>query len=309
MTTTRISLLSSETGRVERVECHAFPRVAREDYSADFQIAFPFRGAFTWHVAGEVVVGDPNQVLFVRGGEPFRIGQLRPQGFAELIITPHVETMRDAAETVGFELERHPLFAARTCRVPPHLQRLCADMLHRSQDEDFTELQASEMLVRLVTDALRLSPPVRVHPPQTRRLIRRAKYLLDANFRQRLQLSDVACAVGASPAYLTDVFRRFEGVPLHAYLTQLRLGRALVELPHMDDLTALALDLGFSSHSHFTLAFRRFFGCTPSEFRRSTRRSRPIESHTRQHSRQSCSDSHVARNEARPTEKYSRAPA
>jgi AraC-like DNA-binding protein len=53
---------------------------------------------------------------------------------------------------------------------------------------------------------------------------------------------------------------------------QLRLSRALVELPHANDLTALALDLGFSSHSHFTAAFRRMFQCTPSEFRESTRR-------------------------------------
>jgi AraC-like DNA-binding protein len=48
---------------------------------------------------------------------------------------------------------------------------------------------------------------------------------------------------------------------------QLRLSRALVELPHANDLTTLAFDLGFSSHSHFTVSFRRAFGCTPSEFR------------------------------------------
>jgi AraC-like DNA-binding protein len=60
-------------------------------------------------------------------------------------------------------------------------------------------------------------------------------------------------------------------VPLQRYVTQLRLARALIELPDSDDLTALALDLGFSSHSHFTLAFRRAFGCTPSRFRKTIR--------------------------------------
>jgi AraC-like DNA-binding protein len=62
-----------------------------------------------------------------------------------------------------------------------------------------------------------------------------------------------------------------EGVPLHGYLTQLRLARALVELPHASDLTTLALDLGFSSHSHFTAVFRAAFGCTPSQFRETAR--------------------------------------
>jgi len=51
----------------------------------------------------------------------------------------------------------------------------------------------------------------------------------------------------------------------------------LAELPYTDDLTMLALDTGFSSHSHFTAAFRRAFGCTPSQFRMSTRSGvRPI---------------------------------
>jgi AraC family transcriptional regulator len=95
---------------------------------------------------------------------------------------------------------------------------------------------------------------------------------LDAHFTERVLLSDVADAVGASPAYLTDVFRRCEGISLHRYVTQLRLARSLVELPHTADLTTLALELAFSSHSHFTFAFRRAFGCTPSEYRRRTGR-------------------------------------
>jgi AraC-like DNA-binding protein len=39
-----------------------------------------------------------------------------------------------------------------------------------------------------------------------------------------------------------------------------------------DDLTVLALELAFSSHSHFTDAFCREVGCTPSRLRRDARR-------------------------------------
>jgi AraC-like DNA-binding protein len=52
---------------------------------------------------------------------------------------------------------------------------------------------------------------------------------------------------------------------------RLRLTRALDLLARCDDLTRLSLDLGFSSHSHFTSAFRRAYGCTPAYFRRSLR--------------------------------------
>jgi AraC family transcriptional regulator len=37
------------------------------------------------------------------------------------------------------------------------------------------------------------------------------------------------------------------------------------------ELTAIALDAGFASHSHFTARFRALFGVTPAEQRRSAR--------------------------------------
>ena len=61
-------------------------------------------------------------------------------------------------------------------------------------------------------------------------------------------------------------------MPLYRYHLRLRLARALDLAPEAEDLTALGLDLGFSSHSHFTAAFRRAYGRAPGEFRRATRR-------------------------------------
>ena len=45
-------------------------------------------------------------------------------------------------------------------------------------------------------------------------------------------------------------------MPLYRYQLRLRLARALDLLAQYDDLTTLGLDLGFSSHSHFSAAFR-----------------------------------------------------
>jgi AraC family transcriptional regulator len=43
-------------------------------------------------------------------------------------------------------------------------------------------------------------------------------------------------------------------------------------LPTSDDLTRLAHELGFSSHSHFSNAFHRWSGRTPSAFRAAARK-------------------------------------
>jgi AraC family transcriptional regulator len=84
---------------------------------------------------------------------------------------------------------------------------------------------------------------------------------------RRWTLAEVASEVGVSPVYLTQSFQQVEGVPLYRYQMRLRLARALDLLGEYDDLSALALDLGFSSHSHVSAAFQQAYGRTPSEFR------------------------------------------
>ena len=74
--------------------------------------------------------------------------------------------------------------------------------------------------------------------------------------------------MGCSVFHLERVFKSRTGFSLYAYRNQLRLRAALERLGDGDvDLIDIALDLGFSSHSHFTEAFRRNFGKTPSAVR------------------------------------------
>jgi AraC-like DNA-binding protein len=62
------------------------------------------------------------------------------------------------------------------------------------------------------------------------------------------------------------------GVGLHEYRNQLRLRLAFDRVLERDvTLSALALDLGYASHSQFTDSFRRAFGIPPSAVRSSWR--------------------------------------
>jgi AraC-like DNA-binding protein len=88
--------------------------------------------------------------------------------------------------------------------------------------------------------------------------------LLGRRFTEPMTLAEIAAAIGTSPFHLCRSFRRATGTTLHEYRNQLRLRSALDRLEAADDLSQLALELGYSSHSHFTAAFRRSFGFTPS---------------------------------------------
>jgi AraC-like DNA-binding protein len=103
------------------------------------------------------------------------------------------------------------------------------------------------------------------------KLVDRAKLVLSSNLGRRWTLSEIAIEVGVSPVYLTQVFQQVEGLPLYRYQLQLRLARALDLLGDDIDLTVLALDLGFSSYSHFSSTFKQAYDQTPLEFQRSAR--------------------------------------
>jgi AraC family transcriptional regulator len=270
---TRTRVLESQLVAVDNLCARSCRHARPEGFSPDFQVCFPYRGLFIWHVGGDDIVGDANQVLFVRSGEAYAVSEPARVGYGELIVTPAVPLLSDLAGTSDTGLSSHPLFARRNRRANATLQNLRSRVLHRATSGDRDVLPIEELLIELLRCALRGDPPPLPPRGPTLRLIRRTKVFLEDHASSPIRLIDVARAVGISPAYLTDVFRRVEGVPLHRYLIQLRLARALVELPHANDLTQLALQLGFSSHSHFSAAFRREFECTPSDFRALTRRA------------------------------------
>ena len=115
-----------------------------------------------------------------------------------------------------------------------------------------------------------LSPRSRARRRRDVDVIEAARDLIARRFKENLSLSDIATGVRTSVFHLARMFKARTGFSLHAYRNQLRLRSALERLREPGvDLIDIALDLGFSSHSHFTETFRRTFGKTPSAVRES----------------------------------------
>jgi AraC-like DNA-binding protein len=82
-------------------------------------------------------------------------------------------------------------------------------------------------------------------------------------------LREMAARVGLSPAHFTVAFKREVGRTPIEHLTTLRIDEAARRLASDQDatVTAIALDLGFSSSQYFSQVFRRAKGCTPKQWR------------------------------------------
>ncbi|MCC6573167.1 MAG: helix-turn-helix domain-containing protein [Planctomycetes bacterium] len=80
------------------------------------------------------------------------------------------------------------------------------------------------------------------------------------------QLAEAACL---APHHFHRVFRQMTGRGVGEHVRSLRLVRAALELRlGAQEVTALALDAGYESLEAFSRAFKREFGCSPSDYRK-----------------------------------------
>lgn len=89
------------------------------------------------------------------------------------------------------------------------------------------------------------------------------------NYKQKLELLDIANHVGLSPYYLERLFKMETGVTPRSYLEKIRIEKAVYLLKNTG-LTNLEIcyETGFQSSSNFYKVFRYLQNCSPSEYRK-----------------------------------------
>ena len=265
------SLLTSPVVTIRDTYCRGTCRhQSAEECTTSTQLVFPYRGVYVRHVGLDQAVAEANQVLFFNAFEGYRIGHPVPGGDASLTLVISQAMLRELAPTALMRDGANLWFRQPRLRIDARTQALVALLRHSLRQKIAEPLEAESLSLTLVRRAL---GPRTTHTPGStfgrQRLVDRVKLVLASDLARRWTLSEIAAEVRGSPVYLTQVFQQVEGLPLYRYQLRLRLARALDLLALYDDLTEISQDLGFSSHSHFSAAFREAYGRSPSEFRRS----------------------------------------
>lgn len=241
-------------------------------------LVFPRTSVWIHHEEGRPFVASPNLVTYYNRGQLYRRDAISADGdrcewFAfepSLILgvlsawEPEVEDRPEAPFSMSHGPSDPRSYLA---------QRLVVESLRRGEAEP---LAVEETMVRVLERVLRASHglPGAARKSSSERgrevsLAESAKFAIARLLHGAPSLADVAGAVGCSPFHLCRAFREATGTTIHEYREQLRLRLALELLRDTRmDLTEIALELGYSSHSHFTAAFRRRFGVPPSRVRK-----------------------------------------
>ena len=94
---------------------------------------------------------------------------------------------------------------------------------------------------------------------------------IDENLDSELSLETVANVGFYSPFHFHRIFKAITNETLNSYITRKRIEKTASVLLHQKNvsITELSLQYGFNSNSSFTRTFKKFYGLSPSEFRKS----------------------------------------
>jgi AraC family transcriptional regulator len=239
-----------------RVPCFGFPRRPCEI-----------------HIDGHApFVSDQTGVVVLPAGATYRRRAIDPLGERTTVIGMHPQLLCQMLDDID---PRSGSPGARIAtpvwsRVGLAIHNESVALATRLASGWIDPLAAEAAIIGLVRKALAciatgvsLGEPARVAPTHVE-LVVRVKKCIRENIEQRMSLTQLAAHVEVSPYHLCRLFRLATGQTVYQYQLQIRLAAALEMLPaYKGNLAALAMDLGFSSHSHFASLFKREYGFSP----------------------------------------------
>lgn len=267
----RRTLFESDTLQIDafaaRPVSDACGDVERQTLNA---VVLPVSGVFSRHdLPGRHVTGTPSHAVLVAADTPYRLSYPGAIGDRALILRFDHAVALDRHDCHGGTQDRtsHGLLPGGAMM----LRNLLWSRLESTEADAFEAEALGLDLLDISLSAMRSgSAPLRrsAHIRRTR-AIERVKQAVALTPAASWNVAKLAKLASLSPFHLCHVFRQTVGTSIYDYVLQERLAKTLdAVLDGGDDLTAIALDAGFASHSHFTARFRRFFGCTPTALRR-----------------------------------------
>jgi len=230
-------------------------------------VVFPGTSVVIQHVGRPPVLVNRNHVTFYNSHDSYyrRLHDACGDHCVYVALEPRLFCNLVGGSGVGFtHAPGDPEAYLRQCTV-----------VHRLRAGDRDPLYVEESILEAVQRSVRIAlqhygVPTgrrRLTQERHRELVEAAKAALTESPAERISLGDIAGRLHTSEFHLARIFRAHTGFTLHGYRNQLRLRLALDRMHDERNLAALAHDLGFSSHSHFTDAFRALFGAPPSQLR------------------------------------------
>ncbi|HXG49363.1 MAG TPA: AraC family transcriptional regulator [Methylomirabilota bacterium] len=264
-------------------EWHEFELVEALDWSRSFH---PGSVELCLNLSGEATLGDgrreitlvPRSLAFYHQGTPVLAATRRP-GTPHRFITVEFDRSFLAGHLRSADGDLHPLVRAvvRGEAVASEVsgpEPLTASLAQLVESLRHPPVFTPARTVWFQCKALELATHVFFRPTEelfctrqqrvARERVERVREILRQNLSEPPSLEELGRRVGCSPFYLSRLFSQETGLTIQRHLRQLRMERAAELLrTGQCNVTEAALEVGYSSLSHFSATFHETFGCCP----------------------------------------------
>jgi AraC-like DNA-binding protein len=232
------------------------------DYTSAFELAEHShrRGQLLYAASGVVTVttpdgawvSPPERGVWIPGGTPHAVRTVGAVQFRCVLIEPEAVTgLGSACQVVG---------------ITPLLRQLLVESgeIPVEYDEDGRDGMVMQLLVAEVNTAQPI--PIAVPFPRHPALAERCRAFLDRP-KTSETIDGWAEALAMDRRRFTRLFRKETGMSFMAWRQQACLSAALPRLAAGEQVTSIALDMGYESTANFSTMFRRALGVPPSAYR------------------------------------------
>lgn len=240
------------------------PFFHREALSTAHCIVFSRTAVWIQHERGPRYVADPTVVTFHNRDRMYQRWPIADAGDRCDWIAFAGDVLQDVLLDRWFPREYQPVETAVYARQ----RRLFDRVGSGAADSMEIEEEAALLLDDVLIPATNREAPMR--RPGEFDAVQRVRARIAADPAAPTSLRVLATAAGMTPFRLCRAFSRVTGETMTSYRTRLRLLSSLERLRAGESITDIALAFGFSSHSHYTAAFRIAFGVPPMRWRRQT---------------------------------------
>ena len=251
------------------------PRFRDSGPAENFAVCFPRTAVWIRYSDSRSFVADPSLATIYNPGQHYTRAAIAEIGDRCEWLGVSAEVALDIASSFDpHACDRHERpFVPQRAPVDRSLYLAQRAFFARLESRSITALEAEETIIGFVTAVIAraynsrqcTTPPGEAHVE----LVEKARAFMSRTLHEEASIRTIAAELGISPFHLCRVFRQQTGRTLHEYRMDLRLRRALEDLTDPSrEISRIAHEYGFSSHSHFTAAMRQRFGSTPSSLRK-----------------------------------------
>ena len=136
----------------------------------------------------------------------------------------------------------------------------------RGQKPLYQARSASRILM-LIADIVALERR-KAQPTQSEKLVEQAKFLMEENIYDDIDLNSIAARLGVSTSRLNEIFKTYTSMTPYQYYIHIKMHMAKILLEEGDlSVKEVAFKLGFQDQYHFSRLFKSKTGIAPSQWK------------------------------------------